>query len=85
MRCSSPQTKSKIMTTPLLYSQLYAQLSQWITPQDKRHLIGFAENVAAILQAQSACLSHWLTYLSHRECQARAQMERLLPSHYKIR
>ena len=65
------------MATPLLHTQLRSQLSQWIIPQDKRHLDGFAENVAAILQSQSACLSHWLTYLSHRDCQARSQMERL--------
>lgn len=65
------------MPTPLLHTQLKAQLSQWIIPQDKRHLDGFSENVAAILQSKSACLSHWLTYLSHRNCQARSQMERL--------
>jgi hypothetical protein len=65
------------MPTPLLHSQLYAQLSQWITPTDKRHLIGFAENVAAIVQAESGCLSHWLDYLSHRCCKARSHMERL--------
>lgn len=28
-----------------------------------------------ILQAQSACLSHWLPYLSHRDCQARSHMQ----------
>lgn len=65
------------MPTPLLHSQLYNQLSQWITPVDKRHLIGFAENIAAILQAESGCLSHWLSYLSHRCCKARSHMERL--------
>ena len=54
------------MSTPQLYLQLQTQLSQWITPKDKRHLTVFAENIAAILQAQSGCLSHWLTYLSHR-------------------
>jgi hypothetical protein len=36
------------MSPPLLHSQLHTQLSQWITPTDKRRLIGFAENVAAI-------------------------------------
>ncbi len=46
-------------------------------PKDRRHLQGFAEIVAAILQAQSGCLSHWLPYLSHRNCQARSHMERL--------
>jgi len=65
------------MTTPLLHNQLYEQLSQWITPKDKRHLVGFAENVGALLQAKSGCLSHWLSYLSHRGCQARAHMSRL--------
>lgn len=65
------------MPVPHLYRQLQAQLSQWITPQDQRHLQVFCENLAAILQAQSACLSHWLPYLSHRGCQARSHMERL--------
>jgi hypothetical protein len=65
------------MLAPLLYLQIFEQLSQWIKPQDKRHLQGFAEIVAAILQSQSACLSHWLPYLSHRDCQARSHLERL--------
>lgn len=65
------------MSTPLLYRQLQTQLSQWIRPKDKRHLTVFAENIAAILQAQSACLSHWLSYLSHRSCNARSHLERL--------
>jgi len=65
------------MLAPLLYLQLLEQLSQWIKPPDKRHLQGFAEIVAAILQSQSACLSHWLPYLSHRDCQARSHLERL--------
>jgi len=65
------------MPVPQLYRQLQAQLSQWICPQDQRHLQVFCENVAAILQAQSACLSHWLPYLSHRDCKARSHMERL--------
>jgi hypothetical protein len=65
------------MSTPQLYRQLQNQLSQWITPKDKRHLTVFAENIAAILQAQSGCLSHWLTYLSHRSCHARSHLERL--------
>jgi hypothetical protein len=65
------------MSTPLLHSQLHTQLNQWITPTDKRQLIGFAENVAAIVQAESGCLSHWLSYLSHRCCKARSHMERL--------
>jgi hypothetical protein len=65
------------MSIPHLYGQLQAQLSQWIHPQDQRHLQVFCENVAAILQAQSASLSHWLPYLSHRDCKARSHMERL--------
>ncbi len=65
------------METPLLYRQLLEQLRQWIVPKDQRHLQGFAEIVAAILQAESGCLSHWLPYLSHRACQARSHMERL--------
>jgi hypothetical protein len=65
------------MPTPLLHSQLHTQLSQWITPADKRHPIEFAENVAAILQAESGCLSHWLSYLSRRCCKARSDLERL--------
>ena len=69
--------QSHVMPVPLLHSQLHTQLSQWIHPQDKRHLLGFSENVAAILQSKSACLSQWLSYLSHRDCQARSHMERL--------
>ena len=65
------------MSAPLLYRQLQTQLSQWITPKDKRHLQVFAENVAAILQSESACLAHWLSYLSHRQCNARSHLERL--------
>ena len=77
MGCSSFQTKSHTMPVPLLHRQLQTQLSQWITPKDQRHFQVFSENVAAILQAQSACLSHWLPYLSHRNCEARSHMERL--------
>jgi hypothetical protein len=65
------------MSTPYLYLQLLEQLRQWIEPKDQRHLQGFAEVVAAILQSESACLSQWLPYLSHRDCQARSHMERL--------
>jgi Transposase DDE domain len=72
-----PHKKSSKMSIPQLYRQLQAQLSQWICPQDQRHLQVFCENVAAILQAQSTCLSHWLPYLSHRDCKARSHMERL--------
>ena len=77
MRCLSSSTKNNLMSTPLLHHQLFTQLRQWITPKDKRHLLGFAENIAAILQAKSGCLSHWLVYLSHRSCQARSHLERL--------
>lgn len=65
------------MTTPQLHRQLFEQLRQWIVPADSRHLQGYTEIVAAILQSQSACLSHWLPYLSHRNCQARSHLERL--------
>lgn len=65
------------MTTPQLHRQLFEQLRQWIVPEDSRHLQGYAEIVVAILQSQSACLSHWLPYLSHRNCQARSHLERL--------
>lgn len=65
------------METPLLYRQLQDHLRQWVQPQDQRHLQGFAEILAAILQSTSACLGKWLPYLSHRDCQARAHLERL--------
>lgn len=65
------------MSTPLLYRQLQDQLSQFIHPKDKRHLVVFSENVAAILLSGSGCLGRWLKFLSHRDCQARSQMERL--------
>lgn len=65
------------MTTPLLYRQLFDQLSQWLVPKDRRHLQGLAEIVGAILQSGSACSSHWLPYLSHRNCQARSHLERI--------
>ncbi|MEO0942880.1 MAG: IS4 family transposase, partial [Cyanobacteria bacterium J06642_12] len=65
------------MSSPLLYRQFHEQLRQWIVPKERRHFQGFAEIVAAILQAQSGCLSHWLPYLSHRNCQARSHMGRL--------
>ena len=53
---------------PHLYLQLQEQLRQWIKAKDKRHLQGFAESVAVILQSGRASLSHWLPYL--RDCQA---------------
>lgn len=65
------------MSTPLLYRQLQQQLSQFIQPQDKRHLAVFSENVAAILLSESACLSRWIKFLTHRNCQARSHLERL--------
>ena len=65
------------MQVALLHHQLSEQLGQWIVPQDKRHLRGFSEVVAAILQSQSASISHWLPFLSHRSCQARSHMARL--------
>lgn len=65
------------MQPPHLYRQLIDQFRQWIVPQDQRHLQGFAEAVAAVLQSGSACLNHWLPYLSHRDCTARSHQERL--------
>lgn len=65
------------MEPPLLYRQLQQQLRQWVRPKDQRHLQGFSEIVAAILQSKSACLGEWITYLRHRGCKARAHMERL--------
>ena len=65
------------MATPQLYRQLLKQLGQWIIPKDLRHLKNCAEIVAAILESESACLAHWIPYLSHRDCQARSHMERL--------
>src|SRR4028119_2383174 len=75
-RLSSP-TQSSPMPTPHLDRQLLEQLRQWIKPKDQRHLQGFAEVVAAVLQSESACLSQWLPYLSHWDCKARGHMERL--------
>ncbi len=48
------------METPLLYRQLQDQLSQWVQPKDQRHLQGFAEIVAAVLQSGEACLGRWI-------------------------
>ena len=48
MGCSSFHTKNYPMSVPHLYRQLQAQVSQWIHPQDQRHLQVFCENVAAI-------------------------------------
>jgi hypothetical protein len=65
------------METPLLYRQLEDQLRQWVTPKDQRHLQGFAEMLAAILQSGQACLGKWIPYLSHRGCSARAHLDRV--------
>ena len=65
------------MSTPLLDRQLQEQLSQLIEPKDQRHLDVFSENVAAILLSESGCLSRWIKYLTHRNCQARSHLERL--------
>lgn len=67
------------MVTPQLYRQLLEQLGQWIVPKDFRHLKNCAEIVAAILESESACASHWIPYLSHRDSQAPSHMERLRP------
>lgn len=65
------------METPLPYLQLISQFSQHIQAKDKRHLKVFSEIVSAILLSGSACLSHWLPFLSHRDCHARSHMSRL--------
>jgi hypothetical protein len=52
------------MATPQLYRQLIEQLGQWIVPKDLRHLKNCAEIIAAILESESACLAHWIPYLS---------------------
>ena len=65
------------MTEPHLYSQMFTQMRQWINLKDRRHLQGFSEAVSSILQAESGCPSHWLPYLSHRNCNARSHLQRL--------
>ncbi|MBW4540822.1 MAG: transposase [Myxacorys chilensis ATA2-1-KO14] len=65
------------MKTPLLYRQLQDQLRQWVRPVDQRHLQVFSEILAAILQSGSGVLGKWIPYLGHRNCQARAHLERL--------
>ena len=64
------------METPLLYRQRQDQLSQGVPPKDQRHLRGFADIVAAVLLSGEACLGRWIPDLSHRDCGARAHMER---------
>jgi Transposase DDE domain len=64
------------METPLLYRQLQDQLRQWVRPVDRRHLQVFSEILAAILQSGSGVLGKWIPYLAHRNCQARAHLER---------
>jgi hypothetical protein len=70
-------TQKNLMSSPLLHSQLFTQLSQWISPKDQRHLQVFCEILAAMMVAQSACLSHWIPYFTHRNCKARSHLERL--------
>lgn len=65
------------MQLPHLYRELSEQFRQWMHPRDQRHLEGVSEAVAAILQSGSACLNHWLPYLSHRGCTARSHHARL--------
>ena len=61
----------------LLYRQLLEQFCQCLCAKDKRHLENFSEIVAGIVLSGSACLTHWLPFLSHRKCQARAHLARL--------
>lgn len=65
------------MAAPHLYRQLIVQLGQWIDVCDQRHLQVFSELVSAILLSQSACASHWLAFMSHRNCAARSHLERV--------
>jgi hypothetical protein len=74
-RLKLPHESIKAM--PQLYRELSEQLSQWVIPSDRRHLQVLAEILGAILSSGSGCLSHWLPYLSHRDCQARSHLERL--------
>jgi hypothetical protein len=69
------------MDTTLLYRQLMDQLSQWVTPKDVRHLQRVSEVVGTILQSQEVCPTLWLPHLSHRDCSARAHLERI---HYLL-
>jgi Transposase DDE domain len=62
---------------PQMYRDLLEQLRQWVNPKDPRHLQVYAESLGGILSSGSGCLSHWLPYLSHRDCQARSHLERL--------
>jgi hypothetical protein len=65
------------MSSLPLYLQLSEQLSQFITPKDRRHLQVFSELIGAILMSGSACMSHWTPFLSHRNCKARSHLERI--------
>ena len=76
MGCSSFQTKSHTMSVPPLYRQLQAQLSQWITPKDQRHLQVLLRSSSYF--ASSKRLSEPLVALSEpSQCEARSHMERL--------
>ena len=65
------------MEHPPFHRQLQEQLRQWVIPKDQHHLQGCVEAIVAILQSNSACLGKSLPYLGHRNCKARAHMERL--------
>jgi hypothetical protein len=65
------------MSSSPLYLQLSEQLSQFITPKDRRHLQVFSELIGAILMSGSACMSHWAPFLTHRACKARSHLERI--------
>jgi hypothetical protein len=49
---------------PQLYRDLFEQLRQWVCPKDPRHLQVYAESLGGMLSTGSACMSHWLPYLS---------------------
>ena len=51
--------QSNQIQMPYLYLQLENQLRQWIKAKDKRHLQGYAETVAAILQSGKTSYSKY--------------------------
>jgi hypothetical protein len=76
-RLKFPNSKPIAWKHPCYIVNCTSQLRQWVQPIDQRHLQVFSEILAAILQSGSAVLGKWIPYLSHRNCQARAHLERL--------
>ena len=73
---SSPTQSQSHGNTPIVSSTASSFASMGTAPRST-HLQGFAEILAAILQLTSVCLGKWIPYLGHRDCQARAHLERL--------